>query len=148
VDFSYRYKQFKGQIKLAGMSINCGVTKEYPGTVTEFKDSVVWVEIDFPPDTTSSGSKVVCVTTERQDLFPGRKVVVQIETTPGNKAVLWSFALPFVLFVASLASLQHATQNTGLAILLAVFTLIPYYSILWVITARSLGKVKVRLRND
>lgn len=130
------------------MSINSGTTKEYSGTVTAFKDKVVWVEINPTPDISSSRSKVLCMTTERTDLFPGRRVVVQIESIPGNKAVLWSFALPLVLFVATLAAMLHTTQNTGLAILLAVFTLIPYYSILWVITARSLGTVKIRLRND
>lgn len=91
---------------------------------------------------------VVEVITDRTDIAAGSNVTIQVESIPGNKAVIYSYILPLLLFVATFGSLRHVTGNTGLAALLAIFTLIPYYAILWVITARSLGGVKFRLKNE
>lgn len=122
------------------------ITRECPGIVIGVKDKVVSVEVVDTSVKGKGSTRVVEIATERHDLDIGQRVVVIVESTPGNRAVMFVFILPAVLFCVIFFGLKDVTDSEGLAGLLAVFTLIPYYTIFWVITSRSQGMVKMKIK--
>jgi positive regulator of sigma E activity len=116
---------------------------ERPGTVVGIKGEVALVEISG----SKGGARVVEVANRGQDLQIGQSVIVLAEARVSDLAVKMSYVLPIVLFVATFFALRRATGNEGLAWLLAIFTLIPYYTILWIITSRISRMSRFRLKN-
>ena len=112
---------------------------EHPGTVIGIKGTVVDVR---------TGIGIVQVPASERDLQVGQAVIVLAEPRVSALAVKLSYVLPLVLFVATFFALRRATGNEGLSWLLAIFTLIPYYTILLIITNRVLRAFRFRLKND
>ena len=116
---------------------------ERSGTVVGIKGETAMVEIPGAQD----GVKVVEAASRGQNLKVGQSVVVLAEPRVSDLAVKMSYVLPIVLFIATFFALKRATGNEGLAWLLAIFTLIPYYTILWIITSRVSRMSRFRLKS-
>lgn len=59
------------------------------------------------------------------------KVIVVMSQGKGFKALFLGYILPFILLMTALVSIYATTNNEGLAGLVAVGLMIPYYFILW-----------------
>ena len=60
---------------------------------------------------------------------------VEVYTTGGVevKALLWAFGIPFVLLLCVLFTTWALTGDEGLSALCALFALVPYYFIIWLL---------------
>lgn len=67
---------------------------------------------------------------------PGDEVVVQMKKTMGYKAVFLGYILPLVLIVITLILLISFSVPEGLAGLLTLVMLLPYYLMLWIFRKR------------
>lgn len=68
---------------------------------------------------------------EGRDFHPFQKVVVKMTVGQGNKAAVLAYLVPFSLLVAVLFIMLGLGLSEGLAALISIAALIPYYLILY-----------------
>jgi sigma-E factor negative regulatory protein RseC len=68
--------------------------------------------------------------TDKDDLKIGDRVNIVMEKSLGTKAVLLGYIIPFVLLLITLIISLAVFENEGIAGVLAVLVLIPYYVVL------------------
>ena len=61
----------------------------------------------------------------------GQEVMVSASKQVANKALLLGFGIPFLLLILVLIVTLKLTGNEGVAALAALFSLYPYYLVLW-----------------
>ena len=61
----------------------------------------------------------------------GPEVVVWASKDVANKALVLGFGLPFLLMIAVLVIVLRIADNEGVAALVALGSLVPYYLLLW-----------------
>ena len=66
----------------------------------------------------------------------GQEVTVWASKDVADKALLLGFGVPFLLLVCVLMIALRFTDNEGLAALLALGSLVPYYCVLWLLRDR------------
>ncbi|MBX2963878.1 MAG: SoxR reducing system RseC family protein [Cyclobacteriaceae bacterium] len=66
----------------------------------------------------------------------GDEVLVRMKPSAGFTAVAWMYTLPFVLIMASMITALAFHVHEGVAGLVAVLVLVPYYSMLYLIRQR------------
>jgi sigma-E factor negative regulatory protein RseC len=59
---------------------------------------------------------------------PGDQVMVSMQESLGRKAVLMGYGLPFVVLLVSVIVFLSVLKHEGLAALLSILMLVPYYS--------------------
>jgi sigma-E factor negative regulatory protein RseC len=69
---------------------------------------------------------------EDQEYKVGEKVIVSMRKSSGNKAVFLGYFLPFLLLVTALFVFNQLLQDEGIAALISIGILIPYYIILFI----------------
>jgi sigma-E factor negative regulatory protein RseC len=62
----------------------------------------------------------------------GQEVMVELETSLGLKAILFSYVLPLVIIITTLIIATSFIKNELLVALLALASIIPYYLILYI----------------
>ena len=78
-----------------------------------------------------SKEKVVEVVAGRAAAYaPGDSVVVSIEPSTGRRAVILAFVVPFLILVAVLVIALWAIGDEGVAAIIALASLVPYYLLL------------------
>ncbi|MBQ4223061.1 MAG: SoxR reducing system RseC family protein [Prevotella sp.] len=78
-----------------------------------------------------SKEKVVEVVDGRAAAYaPGDSVVVSIEPSTGRRAVILAFVVPFLILVAVLVVALWVTGDEGVAAIVALASLVPYYLLL------------------
>ena len=78
-----------------------------------------------------SKEKVVEVVDDRAAAYaPGDNVVVSIEPSTGRRAVILAFVVPFLILVAVLVIALWAIGDEGVAAIIALASLVPYYLLL------------------
>ena len=78
-----------------------------------------------------SKEKVVEVVDDRAAAYaPGDNVVVSIEPSTGRRAVILAFVVPFLILVAVLVIALWVTGDDGVAAIVALASLVPYYLLL------------------
>lgn len=75
-------------------------------------------------------SKTVEVYRDRDSFSVNEKVIVAMREGLGLKAVLWAYIVPFILLMTTLV-FALSFFNEGLAGILAISILVPYYSVLY-----------------
>ncbi len=80
-------------------------------TVADMKEKII--EIDGPQGNT---------------LQPGDEVMVRFDESSGMKAVILGYVLPLIILVASIIIFLIVLKNEGLAALLSILMLVPYYA--------------------
>ena len=66
----------------------------------------------------------------------GQEVTVWASKDVANKALLLGFGVPFLLLVCVLMIALRLTANEGIAALIALGSLVPYYFALWLLRDR------------
>jgi sigma-E factor negative regulatory protein RseC len=67
---------------------------------------------------------------------PGDQVTVRMKQSLGQKAVVLGYVLPLILLVISIVTLVTLLDNEGVAALLSILLLVPYYIILYFLRGR------------
>ena len=63
----------------------------------------------------------------------GQEVIVSASKDVANKALLLGFGVPFLLLVCVLLIVLRLTSEEGVAALIALGSLVPYYFVLWLL---------------
>lgn len=91
--------------------------------------------------------RIITVKLNDPSIVVGSQVTVIIEERTGELAVLLAYFLPLFVFVAMFFIFLATVKNEGLAGLLALFSLAPYFSSLWVFRERMSHSLKVYIKN-
>jgi sigma-E factor negative regulatory protein RseC len=76
---------------------------------------------------------------------PGDQVMVKMEESLGRKAVLMGYGLPLVILVASIVIFLSLLDHEGLAALLSILMLVPYYFVLYLFRKRLKKEFRFRI---
>jgi len=76
---------------------------------------------------------------------PGDQVMVRMEESLGRKAVLMGYGLPLVVLVGSIIVFLSLLNHEGLAALLSILMLVPYYLILYLFRKRLQKEFRFRI---
>jgi sigma-E factor negative regulatory protein RseC len=128
----------------------------HEGIVQEVRDNNVIVSFVSQPACSSCNIKNSCslaeievknleVSTAGKLYQAGEKVLVILSQSHGFKAVFLGYILPFLIVLASLVILLKLTNNEALAGLISIFSLLPYYLILWMLRGKINESFKFRL---
>jgi sigma-E factor negative regulatory protein RseC len=115
---------------------------EHPGIIQKIENGRVWVNISQQSACGSCQSKSLCGMAEVADktvevnatgrtLAPGQQVTITLKKTSGYKALMLGYLIPFLLLMTTLIVSLTLTGNEALSALLAIFIIIPWYSMLY-----------------
>ena len=76
---------------------------------------------------------------------PGDQVMVRMEESLGRKAVLIGYGLPLVVLVVSIIIFLSLLNHEGLAALLSILMLVPYYLTLYLFRKRLQKEFRFRI---
>lgn len=123
------------------------------GFVDHIDDHTIYVRINSVSACVSCQAKGVCNTSDSEEklieidrvtapeLKPGQAVQVSMKTSSGNTAVFYGYLLPLILLVTALAVLVNYVTE-GMAGLLSMAVLVPYYSVLYFVRERMKTKFR------
>jgi sigma-E factor negative regulatory protein RseC len=86
---------------------------------------------------------VFCCDTAKYET--GQEVIVWASKDVANKALLLGFGVPFLLLVGVLMLALRLTSDEGVAALVALGSLVPYYFILWLMRNRIQQRISFQL---
>lgn len=116
---------------------------KHPGIITEIGSDTVKVSILTPSSCSNCQSKGLCSVADMESKIVeirktihsnyevGKHVVVYMEKSLGQKAILYAYIYPLLLVLLSLIGLLFLTSNEGFSALIALLLLIPYYFIIY-----------------
>ena len=77
----------------------------------------------------------------------GQKVTVWASRKVANKALLLGFGLPFLLLITVLVVGLYLTHNEGVAALVSLGSLLPYYFLIWLCRKSIRQQVSFRIED-
>jgi len=86
---------------------------------------------------------VFCCDTAKYET--GQEVIVWASKDVANKALLLGFGVPFLLLVGVLMLALRLTSDEGVAALVALGSLVPYYFILWLMRNQIQQRISFQL---
>jgi positive regulator of sigma E activity len=117
---------------------------EHPGIISRTENGRVWVTIQPQSSCGNCHSKSYCGMAEVAEKIvevgnvkegrtytPGDNVTISLKKSLGYRALLLGYLLPFLLLMVILITSVALTGNEGLSALLAIFSMIPYYMVLY-----------------
>jgi len=114
---------------------------EHKGIVTEISANSVFVELTVMSACSACHAKAMCsfdsaqkiieITNPSENYEIGEVVNVVMKESLGKKALLLGYMLPFVVLIASLVILSATGMREGLAGLISIAMLAPYYLVLY-----------------
>jgi sigma-E factor negative regulatory protein RseC len=81
------------------------------------------------------------------DFKKGEEVMVIMDSRLGWKAVIYAYLLPLLVLVAGVVVFSVLLENEGLAALIALFCLAPYYALLFLFKNRFSKEFRFTLRH-
>ena len=120
----------------------------HPGIVERVEDESVFVRVLSRSACSSCSVRGACAISEVEEKIievsphdhkryqPGDPVTVRMSQSLGRKAVLLGYVVPLVILVASIIAFVLILDNEGLAALLAILLLAPYYAALYFLRHR------------
>jgi sigma-E factor negative regulatory protein RseC len=132
----------------------------HPGIVDQVEMDWVRVRILSKSACSSCHAKQACLMSEMEEKVievpvretekysVGQSVMVTMEESMGRKAVVLGYVLPLFVLVASVFIFLTFIKNEGLAALLAMAMLVPYYGILYLFRNRLRKEFSFRISND
>ena len=75
----------------------------------------------------------------------GDPVMVKMEESLGQKAVIMGYGLPFVVLLVSIIVFLSVLDHEGLAALLSILMLVPYYLVLYLFRKRLRKEFRFRI---
>lgn len=116
----------------------------HPGVIEEVSNDKVFVKVLAMSACSSCHAKGICNIAEveekivelkkdpQKEYMPGQEVTVSMKRAQGTYAVLLGYIVPFFLLIGVLLMVLALSGNEGLAGLLAIIVLIPYYWMLYI----------------
>ena len=78
-----------------------------------------------------SAEKHFEISSHNQAYSVGEKVMIKMHKSLGTKAVLLSYAIPFVLFITTLILTFSILKSEGLAGLFSLLSIVAYFLAIW-----------------
>lgn len=115
----------------------------HPGIIDRIAEGKVFVKILSASACSSCHAKSICSISEVEEKVieaehdpagnyqPGEQVMVKMEESLGHKAVIMGYVLPLVVLLVSILVFLSLFHHEGLAALLSMLMLIPYYLVLY-----------------
>ena len=112
----------------------------HPGIVDHLGKDTVFVRILSQSACSTCHAKEACMVSEVEEKIiettpqtnrsykPGDHVTVRMKLSTGRKAVLLGYVIPLVILVASIITFLLLLKNEGLAALISLSLLVPYYA--------------------
>ena len=132
----------------------------HPGIIVNISGETVQVKILSQSACSSCQVKSACAVAEMEEKMieidksgsgswnTGDKVMVRMEESMGRKAVLLGYVVPLVIIVVSVIIFLALLNHEGLAALLSILILIPYYFLLYFFRDRLKKEFRFRLEPD
>ena len=129
----------------------------HPGIIENIKVDKITVRILSQSACSSCHAKGACTVADieekiieadldpSQDWKAGDQVMVRMEESMGRKAVLLGYGLPLVVLVASIILFLSFLKHEGLAALLSILMLVPYYLTLYLFRGRLRKEFRFRI---
>ena len=129
----------------------------HPGIIVNISGETVQVKILSQSACSSCQVKSACAVAEMEEKMieidksgsgswnTGDKVMVRMEESMGRKAVLLGYVVPLVIIVVSVIIFLALLNHEGLAALLSILILIPYYFLLYFFRDRLKKEFRFRL---
>ncbi len=90
--------------------------------------------------------KIIAVENPKnEDRNTGDCVTIVMQKSTGLKAVFYGYILPFIVLMATLLGTLNTTNNEGLAGLLALLVLVPYYFALYMMREKLQSKFQFKI---
>jgi sigma-E factor negative regulatory protein RseC len=115
----------------------------HPGIIQSVGENKICIKILSQPACSKCHAKGMCSVAGMQEKIvevpylpdnkykAGDEVIIYMEKTMGNKAVLYAYFLPFVILLTTLIVMLSIFHNEAVAGLTSLAILIPYYFILF-----------------
>jgi sigma-E factor negative regulatory protein RseC len=115
----------------------------HPGIVDHLDREMVYVRVLSQSACATCHAKGACSIAEVEDKIievhdhghkpyhPGDQVTVRMKQSLGRKAVLLGYIIPLVILVVSVVTFVSVLNNEGLAALISLLLLAPYYFLLY-----------------
>jgi sigma-E factor negative regulatory protein RseC len=120
----------------------------HPGIVESIEGQKVNVKILAQSACSSCHAKGMCSVAEMEEkiievntgavsnLKPGDTVQITMKKSLGPRAVFLGYLLPFLILLTTLITVLAITGNEGLAAIIAILVLVPYYVVLYYLKDR------------
>jgi sigma-E factor negative regulatory protein RseC len=120
----------------------------HPGIIESINDDKVSVRILSQSACGSCHAKGMCTVAEIEEKIieadldpagkwkPGDQVMVLMEESLGRKAVFMGYVLPLLVLLISIVVFLSLFKHEGLAALLSILMLVPYYLVLFLFRKR------------
>lgn len=131
---------------------------KHSGVIKEIDDHQYYVSIVAQSACASCSVKGVCNVSEMKDEIVevarnktenfnvGDKVEILMEKAQGTKAVMLGYVIPFILVLVTLIVSLNLVDNEGIAGLISIGILVPYYLILYVNRDKLKTAFRFRIR--
>jgi sigma-E factor negative regulatory protein RseC len=129
----------------------------HPGIVESVSSDKVLVRILSQSACSSCHAKGACSVSEVEEKLievedvktgnwkSGQQVMVKMEQSLGLKAVFLGYMLPLIVLIISVIIFLFILNNEGLAALLSIMMLLPYYLVLYLFRDRLRKKFRFRI---
>lgn len=129
----------------------------HPGIIESISGDRVFIRILSQSACSNCHAKAACTIADVEekiietqldpstDRKPGEEVMVKMDESLGHKAVIMGYVLPLVVLVGSIIIFLSVLKHEGLAALLSIFMLVPYYFILYLFRNRLKKEFRFRI---
>ena len=133
-------------------------TVVHPGVIENVESDRVLIRILSKSACSSCHAKGACTLADMEEKIieaepdplrnwkPGDQVMVSMQESMGRKAVIMGYVLPLVVLLASIIIFLTLLKHEGLAALLSVLMLVPYYSGLYLFRKRLRKEFTFRIQ--
>jgi sigma-E factor negative regulatory protein RseC len=129
----------------------------HPGIIERINGDRVFIRILSQSACSSCHAKGACTIADVEEKIieadidpsenrkPGEQVMVKMEESLGHKAVLMGYVLPLIVLVGSIILFLSIIKHEGLAALLSILMLVPYYFTLYLFRKRLRKEFRFRI---
>lgn len=129
----------------------------HPGIIESISGDKVFIRILSQSACSSCHAKGACTIADVEEKIieaeldpsrnrkPGEQVMVKMEESLGHKAVLMGYVLPLIVLVGSVILFLSLFKHEGLAAVLSILMLVPYYFILYLFRKRLRKEFRFRI---
>jgi sigma-E factor negative regulatory protein RseC len=132
----------------------------HPGIIESINKDKLLVKILSQSACSSCHAKGACSVSEVEEKIievegsgsslwkPGQQVMVKMEQSLGLQAVFLGYLLPLMVLIVSVILFLFILDNEGLAALLSILMLVPYYLALYLFRNRLRKKFRFRIEES
>jgi sigma-E factor negative regulatory protein RseC len=130
----------------------------HPGIIESINEDKVFVKILSKSACISCHAKEICTISDVEEKIieagndpgshwkPGDEVMVSMKESLGTKAVIIGYVLPLAVLLISIIVFLSFLKHEGLAALLSILMLVPYYFVLYLFRKRLKKEFTFRIQ--